>query len=56
MLRISPETFRLHFLRIGYVLKALHWVPHVLTDDPKLIRLEMCQAMLAALPVQGHNQ
>jgi hypothetical protein len=56
MLRISAETFRLHLLRIGYVPKALHWVSHVLTDDLKLVRIEMCQAMLAALPVQQHNQ
>jgi hypothetical protein len=46
---ITPETVRLHSLRIGDVLKALHWVPHILTDDLKLIRVKMCQTMLAAL-------
>jgi hypothetical protein len=56
MLRISPETVWFHLLRTGFVLKALHWVPHILTDDMKLIRAEMCQTMLAALRVQEHNQ
>jgi transposase len=35
MLGISPETVRLLLLRIGYVLKALHWIPHTLTEDLK---------------------
>jgi hypothetical protein len=56
MQRISPETVRLHLLRIGDVLKAFHWVPHILTDDPKLIHIAMCQTMLVALRVQEHNQ
>jgi hypothetical protein len=55
MLGIPPETVRFHLLRIGYVLKALHWVPHIPTDDLKLIRVEMCQTMLAALRAQEHN-
>jgi hypothetical protein len=54
-LGISPETVRLYLWRIGYVLKALHWAPHILTDDLKLIRVKMCQTMLAALRVQEHN-
>jgi hypothetical protein len=37
-------------------MKALHWIPHILTDDLKLIRVEMCQTMLAALRVQEHDQ
>jgi hypothetical protein len=53
---ISLETARVHLLRIGYVLKALHSIPHILTDDLKHIRVEMCHMMLAALRVQEHNQ
>jgi hypothetical protein len=49
MLGICPETVRLHLLRIGYVLKALHWVPYILTEDLTFIDLKMCQTMLAAL-------
>jgi hypothetical protein len=56
MLGISPESVRLHLLRIGHVVKALHWIPHILTDNLKHIRVEMCQAMLAALRVQEQNQ
>jgi hypothetical protein len=56
MLGISPETVTLHLLRIGRVLKAVHWVPHILTDGLTLIRLEMCQTMLAALRVPESNQ
>jgi hypothetical protein len=56
MLAVSPETVRLHLLRIGYVLRILHWVPHILTDDLKLVRVEMCPMMLAALRVQEQNQ
>jgi hypothetical protein len=56
MLGISPETVQLHLLRIGYILKALHWVPHILTDNLKRIRFEMCQTMLSATRVQDHNQ
>jgi hypothetical protein len=52
---ISPETVRLHFLRIGDV-KALDWILHVLTDDLKRTRGDLCQIMLAALPVQEQNQ
>jgi hypothetical protein len=55
MLGISPETVRLRLLRIGYVLKALHSVPQILTDDLTL-RVEMCQTMLAALQLKEHNQ
>jgi hypothetical protein len=55
-LGLSPETVRLDLLRIGCVLKALYWVPHILMDDLKLIHVEMCQTMLAALRVQEHNQ
>jgi hypothetical protein len=43
-------------LRIAYVLKGLDWVPRILTDDVKIIRVEMSQKMLAALRVQEHNQ
>jgi hypothetical protein len=53
MLGISPETVRLHLLRIGYTLTALHWVSHILMDDLKPIRVEMRQKMLAALQGQG---
>jgi hypothetical protein len=53
---ISSETVLFHFSRIGDVLKALHWVTHILANDLKFIRLEMCQAMLAALRMQEHNQ
>jgi hypothetical protein len=56
MLGISPETVQLHLLRIGYVLIVLHWVPHILRDDLKLIRVEVCQPMLAVLREQKHNQ
>jgi hypothetical protein len=56
MLETSLENVRLHLLQIGHVLKALHWIPHILRDDLKLIRVEMCQTMLAALRVQEHNQ
>jgi hypothetical protein len=52
----SLENVRLHLLRIGHVLKTLHWISHILRDNLKLICLEMCQKMLAALRVQEHNQ
>jgi hypothetical protein len=56
VLGISPETVWLHLLQIGQVMNALHWVPHTLTDDPKLIRVEKCRTMLAERRVQKHNQ
>ena len=56
MLCLSPETIRLHLLRIGYVLKALHWIPHIFTEDLKWVRVDMCSAMLTALQIQEHNQ
>jgi hypothetical protein len=56
MLGISLETVRLYLLRIGYVLKALHWGLHIVTDNLKRIRVDMCQTMLAALRVQEYNQ
>jgi hypothetical protein len=56
MLGISPETVRLHLLRIGSVLKTLYWVSHILIDDLKLIPVKMCQTMLTALRVHQLNQ
>jgi hypothetical protein len=55
MLRASPETVRLHLLQISSVLKTSHWVLHIVTDDLSLIRVEMCQTMLAGLRVQEYN-
>jgi ribosomal protein L20 len=56
MLGISRETVSLHLLRVGYVLKAVHWVLHILMDGLKLVGVEICQTMLAALRVQEQNQ
>jgi hypothetical protein len=56
MLGMSPETDRLHLLRIGYVLKALHSVRHILMDNRKPLRVEERQTVMAALRVQEHNQ
>jgi hypothetical protein len=56
MLGLSSETVRLHLLRIGSVLKALHRISHTLTEDLKRVRVQMCSAMLTALQVQEHDQ
>jgi hypothetical protein len=43
-LGISPETVRTHIdmARIGDVLKALRWIPHILTSELKRTRMTMC--------------
>jgi hypothetical protein len=56
MLAVSPETVWLYFLRLGCVPKTLHWVPDILMDDLRVIRVEICQTMLAALRMQEHSQ
>jgi hypothetical protein len=56
MLGISVKTVRLHLSQIGYILKALHWVSHTITDDLKRVRVDMCYTMLAALRIEEHNQ
>jgi hypothetical protein len=40
-LSISRETVRLHMSRMRHTLKALRWIPHALSCEPKQVRLTM---------------
>jgi hypothetical protein len=54
-LSISLETVRIHMARIGYPLKALRWIPHILKSELKQARLTMCMQLLPKLRAHAHN-
>jgi hypothetical protein len=56
MLGISVKTVRSHLSQIGYILKALHWISHTITDDLKRVRVDMRYTMLVAVPLEERNQ
>jgi hypothetical protein len=42
-------------LKIGYVLKSLHWIPHALASELKQVRKALCLQMLPKLRAYTHN-
>jgi hypothetical protein len=54
-LSISPEMVRTHVSRIGYTLKTLRWIPHMLTSELKQVRLTMYLQLLPKLRTHVHN-
>jgi hypothetical protein len=45
-LLISPETLRIHILRIGHTLKLLRRIPHAPTSELKQVRFNLCFQLL----------
>jgi hypothetical protein len=53
-LLISPETVRMHILRIGSTRKTLRWIPHALTSELKGVRLTVRFQLFAKLRAHAH--
>jgi hypothetical protein len=54
-LSISSETVRTHMSRVGYSLKSLRWIPHVLTSELKHVCFDLCLQLYPKLRAYAHD-
>jgi hypothetical protein len=53
LIRLARSTVHLHLTRsLGFLLRYLHWIPHILTEEQKRIRVSNLEQLLAILHEQ----